>query len=237
MGSTNRGVEILTVFAVAAALTACSGSTSNPNPKPQQQPPAPMSAGQLNAGMLPPSDFGQGLYFTPANPTARPDSPGDIKLVTQKADCDQLIFGGDRDAAVASAQAIGMAPRSARGFFERAAQFRPGDAAVALTALAAQGRADCATFTDTLGVGESASNTITVTAKPGLGSQAYLFEQVETFSGMGTAADSSPQVSDTLTVQYGDVLVLAGCFGTQAEARGCDLPAAVQKIARLLKLI
>lgn len=225
MGKGRSSGGFATAFALALALTACGGSTLTPKHV------APKSADELKAGLLPPEAFGSGMHFAGGSPTTYPDTPGDVAVVTQKMDCTQLVFGGDRDAAVTSADAIGFLSKSTSGFFERAGQYQPGDAAVVLVALANHGRAECAAFTDTTAdTSGSFSDTSTVAAKPYLGDDAYLFEQSESSSGMDT------QVSDTLTVEYGDVLVSVGCFGDQTEARACDLPAAAKKLAKQLKL-
>lgn len=225
-GAAKASGGFATAIAVGLTLTACGSST------PKQRHTPPLSVDQLKAGMLPPSAFGSGLHYDLAGPVVYPGTAGDITLVTQKMDCTQLIFGGDRDAAVASADAIGSGTMSARGFYERAGQYHPGDAATVLKALAEQGRAKCASFSyslpDTTG---TISDTSTVTAEPHLGDQAFLFEQSETSSGIDGA-----QVSDTLTVEYGDVLVSVGCNGNQTEARACDLPTVAKQLAQSLKL-
>lgn len=232
MGEVRRSAGFATAFAVVLALAACGSSAPKPDPQPRHA--ESLSADALKAGMLPPSEFGPGLTYDVDSPAALPDGGGDIIAATQTMDCTLLVWGGPREAGIASAYATGSEAKTTRGFFERAGQYRPGDAAVVLNAMADQGRGRCATFTyslpDTTG---TFSDTSTVTAEPGLGDRAYLFEQSDTSSIL---PGDPPQVSDTLTVEYGDVLVSVGCNGIQADARACDLPAAAKKIAGLLKL-
>ena len=104
-------------------------------------------------------------------------------------------------------------------------------AASALAAMVDQGHGKCASYTYALTYGDI-SSTRAVTLEPGLGDKAALFEMKAQ-----TAPGATPMVYDTLTVEYGDVLISVGCLGTAEFRHSCDLDAKARKIAGRLKLI
>jgi hypothetical protein len=116
-----------------------------------------------------------------------------------------------------------------QGFFERAEQYDPGSAAIVLASMVDQANTNCAAYADRLDDGTKVTGTLKATAVSGLGQKAAMFEDVESLPG-------GASVTDSLTADYGDVLVTASCTGTSAQVRVCKLDAKVKKIAGLLKI-
>lgn len=188
----------------------------------------PLSADALKLGLLPASDFETGVKWDTESPSTITD---DVAL-TQDAGCRWLVYGGPRGTEIAAADVSGDVFTDIKDFYERASQYRPGGAASVLATMVDQSNGKCAKHTSTLPYGEVTSNTTTVTPESGLGDKADLFEmKVQTVSG------ANPLVYDTLTVEYGDVLISVGCLGTPEFLHSCDLDAKAKKVAGQLKLM
>lgn len=222
MGGVRGFAGIGAAVALSLSLTACGGSSVKGKPAV-----APLSADALKLGLLPASDFGTGVKWD----TESPSKITDDVAVTQDAGCRWLVYGGPRGTEIAAADVGGSVYTDIKNFYERASQYRPGGAASALAAMVDQGDGKCAKYTSALPSGQVTSNTTTVTPESGFGDKADLFEmKVQVASG------AAPLVYDTLTVEYGDVLISVGCLGTPEFLHSCDLDAKVKKVAGQLKL-
>jgi hypothetical protein len=183
--------------------------------------------------MLPVTDFGSDMKYDQGNPYSAGGGPGDLTSQTSNKDCTTLVHAGAREAGVAVADASG-GPNQASdpgisGFFERAEQYNPGAAATVLTTMIGQATGACAHYTSSLPDGTQYTGAVQATAVPGLGDKAEMFEDTLSM----TQASLTFQ---TLTVQYGDILISVGASGTPDNIKAFPLDAKVKKIAGLLKL-
>lgn len=230
MGGIKGFVGAGLAFALGLSLSACGGSGAHP-----KSAAVPLSADALQLGLLPASDFDAGARWNTKSPS---DFTDDV-AVTKDSGCQWLSYGGSPGTEIASAHVYGHQQTEVKWIYERADQYRPGGAATALATMVDQGHGKCASYssiephtaTDDPYFALRDYDTTVVTPESGLGDKADLFE-VKSESPSGSIS----VVYDTLTVEYGDVLISVGCIGTPEFRHSCDVDAKVKKIAGLLKL-